>query len=98
MNIVVLADETTALAFALAGLKTRVAQSPSEIPGLLGDVDRAVTGLVLITEALAHENREVIEAMLLEPGGPLILELPDTGGPHPKRASAAERIVASVRR
>jgi len=98
VNIVVLADDTTALAFALAGLNTRVARSPSEIPGLLGGVDRAVTGLVLITEALAQGNRALIDRMLLEPGGPLVLEIPDTGGPRPKRASAAERIVSSVRR
>ena len=98
MNIVVIADGQTALAFGLAGLRTRVAQYPSEIPGLLGAVDRGNTGLVLITEALAQGNREVIERMLLEPGGPLVLEIPDTGGPRPERASAAERIVSSVKR
>ncbi len=98
MKILVIADPKTTLAFALAGISTQAVQSPAEIPAILQDLDRETTSLVLITEALAGENRAVIERLVLEPGGPLILEIPDTAGPQPRRARAAERIVSLLRR
>jgi vacuolar-type H+-ATPase subunit F/Vma7 len=98
MKILVIADSKTTLAFALAGISTQAVQSPAEIPAILQDIDRETTSLVLITEALAGENRAVIERLVLEPGGPLFLEIPDTAGSQPRRTSAAERIVSLLRR
>jgi vacuolar-type H+-ATPase subunit F/Vma7 len=98
MKILVLADPNTTLAFALAGIGTRAVRSPAEIPAILQGIDRETTGLILITEALAGENRTAIESMVLAPGGPLILEIPDTGGPQPRRARATERLVSLLRR
>jgi vacuolar-type H+-ATPase subunit F/Vma7 len=98
MKILVIADPKTTLAFALAGISTQAVQSPAEIPGILQNLDRETTSLVLITEALASENRAVIERLVLEPGGPLILEIPDTAGSQPRRTRAAERIVSLLRR
>ena len=98
MKILVIADPNTSLAFALAGIDTRVVQSPAEIPDILQGLDRHSISLVLISEALAGENRATIERMVLEPGGPLILEIPDIGGPQPRRARATERLVSLLRR
>jgi vacuolar-type H+-ATPase subunit F/Vma7 len=98
MKILVLADPNTSLAFALAGIGTRAVQSPAEIPDILQGLDRETTGLILITEALAGENRAAIERKVLAPGGPLILEIPDSGGPRPRRARATERLVSLLRR
>jgi len=98
MRVFVIADSQTVLAFALAGIKGQAVHSPAEIPAILKTLDRERTGLVLITEALARENRQVIEEMLLEPGGTLVLEIPDTTGPQTGRAKAAERIVSLLNR
>ena len=98
MKILVIADPNTSLAFALAGIDTRIVQSPAEIPDILQGLDRQSISLILISEALAGENRAAIERMVLEPGGPLILEIPDTGGPQPRRARATERLVSLLRR
>lgn len=98
MRLFVLADSETILAFALAGIKGRAVSSPQEIPAILKTLDRKRTGLVLITEALAWENRHVIEEMLLDPDGVLVLEVPDMKGPKTGRVGAAERIVSLLRR
>ena len=98
MKIFVIADPNTSLAFALAGIDTRVVQSPAEIPDIFQGLDRQSISLILISEVLAGENRAAIERMVLEPGGPLILEIPDIGGPQPRRARATERLVSLLRR
>lgn len=98
MKIFVIADEETTLAFALAGIKGQAVHSPTEVPAVLNGLGRSKTSLVLITEALAQENQEAIERMLLEPGSPLVIEVPDTEGPRLKRAGATERIVSLLRR
>lgn len=98
MKIFVLADPETYLAFALAGIKGQAVHSGPEVPPLLESLDRKETGLVLITESLAEKNREVIDRILLEAGGPLILEIPDTKGPVSEKEKATERILSLPRR
>lgn len=98
MKIFVLADPETYLAFALAGVKGRAVHSGSEIPAVLETINRKEIALVLITEALAEKNREVIERILLEPGSLLILEIPDTKGTLLKKGKATERILSLLRR
>ena len=98
MKIFVIADPDTALAFGLAGIRGQAVQTASEVPPILQGLDRQRVGLVLITEALAEGSRDLIERMLLEPGGLLILEIPAMRGPKVKKARAAERILSLLRR
>lgn len=98
MKIFVLADPETYLAFALAGVKGQPVHSGSAIPAILEAINRKEIALVLITEALAETNREVIERILLEPASPLILEIPDTKGTLLKKGKATERILSLLRR
>jgi V/A-type H+/Na+-transporting ATPase subunit F len=98
MKIAVIADPDTVLAFRLAGIEARVAHSVSEVTALIAQLRREEIGLMLITEALAEGNRDVVEAILLEPGGPLILEIPEFKGPLPDKARATDRIAALLRR
>jgi len=98
MKIFVIADPDTALAFGLAGIRGQAVRTPAEVPAVLEGLDRQSVCLVLITEALAEGNRELIEKMLLEPGGALVLEIPDIKGPRPNRARATERILSLLRR
>jgi vacuolar-type H+-ATPase subunit F/Vma7 len=99
MKIFVVADPETSLAFALAGIKSHAVQSETEAPTVLAALAREEeVGLILITEQLARENRQIIDKMLIEPGGPLILQIPSTGGPIQKRERTIERIAALLRR
>lgn len=98
MNVFVIADPETHLAFALAGVKGRAVRSDGEVSEILKNFNREETGLVLITESLAEKHRETIDRMLLGPGGLLIVEIPDTRGPLHDKAHTLERIAALLRR
>jgi vacuolar-type H+-ATPase subunit F/Vma7 len=98
MKIFVVADAETVLAFALAGLQGQAVESATEVPAILAGITRGQAGLILITEVLAEHNREAIEQVLLDPAGPLIVEIPGRGGPLPKKVRTTERLVALLRR
>lgn len=98
MKIFVLADPETYLAFALAGIKGQAVHSDSDVLTALENLDAKKIALVLITEALAEKNRRLIDTILLDPGSPLILEIPDTKGPVSERRTATERILSLLRR
>jgi vacuolar-type H+-ATPase subunit F/Vma7 len=98
MKIFVIGDFETVLAFGLAGIKGQTVRSGADLPAVLEGLDREQTGLVLITEALAEANREVMDKMLLVSGGPLMLEIPDVNGPLSGKAGATERIVSLLKR
>lgn len=98
MKVLVVADPDTCLAFALAGIATQPVQSGEEVSWILDHLERDKHGLILVTEALAAQNRKAIERVLLEPGGPLILEIPAAGAPPRTRARATERILSLLRR
>ena len=98
MKIAVIGDSDTVLAFRLAGLESRVARFAAEVPALIEQLRREDMGLMLITEALVEENRELVEKILLEPGGPLILEIPEFKGPMTHKTGATQRIAALLRR
>ncbi|MCG6908216.1 MAG: V-type ATP synthase subunit F [Desulfobacteraceae bacterium] len=98
MKIFVLADPDTCLTFSLAGIRTQTVYSGAEVLAILESLDRQETGLVLITERLAEKNRDVIDRILLEEDGPLILEIPDIKGPLSEKPKATQRILSLVRR
>lgn len=98
MNIVVIADPQTCLAFALAGIEAHPVDSATEVLPILESLRREQTGLVLMSETLADKNREVVERLLLEPGGPLILEIPAMAEPLKNRSGFTERLVSLLRR
>jgi len=98
MKVLVVADSETCTAFGLAGFSGRPVTSEEEVGALLTGLTRQEAGLVLITEALAEKNREVVERLLIEPGGPLVLEIPDTRGPRPGKPKTTERLLALLRR
>jgi V/A-type H+/Na+-transporting ATPase subunit F len=98
MKILVIADERTALAFALAGIKTCVVKSGIEIPSILEKLTRVEVSLVLITDLLAEENREAIGRALFHPERPLILEIPGMSGTRRQRTGLQDRVLSLVGR
>jgi vacuolar-type H+-ATPase subunit F/Vma7 len=98
MKIFVLADADTLLVYALAGLKGRAVTSEADVPAILDGLTRETAGLVLITEALAQNNREAIERVMMDSGKPLIVEIPDIRGALPKKNRSTEPLVSLMRR
>ena len=98
MKIFVLADARTLLAFALAGLNGQAVTSDSEVPAILEGLSRETAGLILVTEALARNHREVIERLMMDPARPLIVEIPDINGPLPQQPRINERLISLMRR
>lgn len=93
-----LADADTLLAYALAGIKGQSVTSEADVPAILEGLTREMAGLVLITEALARNNREAIERVMMDSGKPLIVEIPDIHGPLPQRARSTERLISLMQR
>jgi len=89
----VIADEHTVLAFSLAGVRGGVADTPGMAQELLirSQKDSEV-GLVLITERLADQIREVVEVARRDHLKPLILEIPDLAGPMARQESLLDRL------
>ena len=98
MKIHVIADPETCLVFALAGLKGQPVKSGADVPAVLKGLTRESAGLVLITEALARDNREAIDQLMMGSDSPLIVEIPDIHGPLPQKALGTDRLVSLMRR
>ena len=83
------------LAFALAGIPGGAAANAAEARQLLaqGRADPGV-GLVLITERVAREIREDLDAIRREGRPPLVLEIPDWQGPLSGGQSLLDRLRA----
>ena len=81
------------LAFALAGIPGGAAATAAEAKQLLaqGRADPGV-GLVLITERVAREIRDEVDAIRREGRPPLVLEIPDLKGPLPGGVSLLDRL------
>lgn len=83
------------LAFALAGIPGGAADTAADAKQLLaqGRADPGV-GLVLITERVAREIRDEVDAVRREGRPPLVLEIPDLKGPLPGGQSLLDRLRA----
>lgn len=88
--IQIIGDEATVLAFALGGIPGHVVNTANEaraaIEVLIDDVRhhggpvRQPT-LLLVTQATAERIREYLDTVILDAGGPLVLEIPGFGEP-----------------
>jgi V/A-type H+-transporting ATPase subunit F len=93
MKFYVIGDRQTVLGFRLVGLDgADVADREEALAALEAAVGRKDIGIVLITEAVAGQVRDEVDARLYGMGFPLVLEIPDSQGPSPDRP-AIEDIV-----
>ena len=96
MKFFLIGDKETALGFSLAGIESAPAESEAETLSILRKAkSRSDIGIYLITERLAKLVRPFLDSMLMQKGGPLVLEIPDRYGPLPERQSI-EAIVLSA--
>lgn len=95
LEFFVIAEAHTTLAFSLAGVRGGVADTPGQARELLlqSRADPEV-GLILISERLAGQIREVVDAARRDSVKPLILEIPDLAGPLARKESLLERLRA----
>jgi V/A-type H+-transporting ATPase subunit F len=93
LEFFVIAEAHTALAFSLAGVRGEVAATPGQARELLLQTrqDPGV-GLILISERLADQIREAVDAARRDSIKPLILEIPDLAGPLVRKESLLDRL------
>ncbi|MFQ5815993.1 MAG: V-type ATP synthase subunit F [Candidatus Hydrothermarchaeaceae archaeon] len=95
MRISFIGDKDTAIGFQLAGVKdARAVESPEEARAALRDLakDRD-TGLIMITERLADKLRDDITAITEGKVTPIVVEIPDKGGPIEKKIDPIKELV-----
>ena len=93
LKFFVIADEHTVIAFSLAGVRGEVAHTPGKVQELLVQSwEDPEVGLILITERLADQVREVVDVARRDRLKPLILEIPDLAGPMARQESLLDRL------
>jgi vacuolar-type H+-ATPase subunit F/Vma7 len=93
MNIWVLGSAEICTAFALAGVKVRVAENRTEMLSALDELaGRDDVRVLAVEEAHAGLVREAIDRLKLDPRAPLVVELPGLQGPAEDRRTALELV------
>lgn len=86
MTFFVIGDRETVLGFRLAGVEGRVAEDKDSALAALKDaVLLEQVGIVLLTEQVAAQIRDEVDARLYGFGFPLVLEIPGSAGADPGR-------------
>lgn len=89
MKSVVIGDEFTVAGFGLVGVHGLHVSTGQEAQRALEEALRTPDlGLIIITERLAEEIREQLDRLIAQFPLPLILEVPDRGGPLDKPDTA----------
>jgi V/A-type H+-transporting ATPase subunit F len=86
MKFYVIGDRQTVLGFRLVGIEgAEVADRGEALAALKEAAASEGIGIILITETVAAQIRDEVEARLYGMGFPLVLEIPDSGGPSAER-------------
>ncbi|MCC6145415.1 MAG: V-type ATP synthase subunit F [Candidatus Hydrogenedentes bacterium] len=97
MRVQVIGSAAAVTGFRLAGIEGTVALDGLAAQRALEDaLSREDSGLVLITESLANQMREIVDRHLYGSGTPLVLEIPDVTGPDKRRRPIEEIIRKAV--
>jgi vacuolar-type H+-ATPase subunit F/Vma7 len=93
MDIWVLGSAEVCTAFALAGVKVKVADSRTDILAALEELaGREDVRVLAVEEASAGLAREEIDRLKLDPRAPLVVELPGIRGPAEDRRTALDLV------
>ncbi len=86
MKFFVIGDEDTVVGFRLVGVGGVACSTAEEAThALQAALKNKEIGVILITEEIASQMRDEVEARLYGMGFPLVLEIPDRRGPSPQR-------------
>ena len=98
MQIFVIGDHSTCLAFSLGGITTRTVKGREEtVAALKFAIENQSIGLVLITEKIAALVRQDVDKILYTMHRPLVVEISDTTGSLPGRPSAGELMISLMK-
>lgn len=98
MQVFVIGDHSTCLAFSLGGITNRTVKGREEaLAALEFTIDNHEIGLVLITEKIAALVRPEMDKIIYTMHRPLVVEIPDTSGSLPDRLSAGELMISLMR-
>lgn len=97
MKFFCIGDEDTVRGFRLAGVDGQVVSHTEEAEAALENAARrADVGVVIITDALAGEIRERVDAFRLACARPLLVEIPGPTGPIPGRKTLRQLVQEAV--
>ena len=97
MKFFVIGDHETVLGLRLVGVDGAVAVGrDAALVALKGAVAKDDVGVVLVTERVAAEIRDEVEARLYGIGFPLVLEIPDSSGPVAGRLEIEEVVRRAI--
>ncbi len=93
MSILILGSKEVATAFALGGMKGRVVHDRSEALAVVEEAGRlAGVKILVVEEEVAEMAREAIDRLKLDPGAPLVVEIPGFSGPSEDRQTARDLV------
>ena len=94
MELVVIGDEDTRIGFKLAGVKRAYAgdEAKNSLEAILQD---DTTGILMINERFAEENREILNRAKKEKKKltPIIVEIPDGTGPIKREIDPLQELI-----
>jgi V/A-type H+-transporting ATPase subunit F len=97
LKFYVIGDRQTVLGFRLVGIEGKTVEGREDALSALREaVEMKDTGIVLVTESIAGEIRDEVEARLYGIGFPLVLEIPDASGPAEDRPEIEEIVRKAV--
>lgn len=97
MKFFCIADADTVRGFRLAGIAGQVVTTAGEAAAALaGAVARPDCGLIILTERVAVDIRQQVDAIRLEQDLPLMVEIPGPEGPLPGHKSLRQLVQEAV--
>ena len=97
MKYFVIGDEETLLGFSLVGVEGTEVKTAEDVKTTLNEIIKNKNiGIILIIEKFAEMSRDFIEEFIYTQSFPLIIEIPDRGGPLADRKSVDGIIRDSV--
>ncbi|GAB6055001.1 V-type ATP synthase subunit F [Methanobacterium alkalithermotolerans] len=96
-SIAVVADADTVTGFKLGGIKEGyVVESTQEAEETLTTLIKEKTAIIIITEKIGEELREVIEKFTKSSALPMIIEIPDKSGPSDRATDPMRELIKRV--
>ena len=97
MRFFCIADEDTVRGFRLAGVDGQAVESAHEAADALARAaDRPDVGIIILSDAIAGDIRDQVDALRMGRARPLIVEVPGPQGPMPGRKTLRQFVQEAV--
>ena len=97
MKFYCIADEDTVRGFRLAGVQGEGVSAPAEaVAAIRLAARRKDLGVLIVTQAVAAQAREEVDAIRMTQSVPLVVEIPGPEGPMPGRKTLRQFVQEAV--